>query len=580
MKNETKSEMENENILTRDNAIRCLFTFDEARVLVDNKDQSKKESLFYYFRHALKLLPQDAGIFAVFTDTTLNISNFSLSSKYDRSQRVPSGRCDLFKSFYLIDTIDINVDLKKVSTLEDSENPQCFFMYGRPLWSSLLSPSLDNIKGFEPPSVINLAMDKLVGGTTYTCWKKEFKNNISTVNALAILGPRLCIDIVPQSEYAPNLVSNFMRFCINISDDRKNIITSMSTEPVLAEASAQIMNDPDINLIDIINALISSLQNGGVEGGYRGELVARLLLLKAWDGVYKKLKVPFTRIHYSRFMTLSVFLKSLLADNAYEKISSRLKEQVSFTGTEFGKAYIKFTHFISISYTPDRKDLLDALIRGVAFSCKRNQKGVDIIIPMYIGSLDEKPSEDRISYILIKIKNLTKDIKGGGYPQSATVFLSPSSSDIEKLPHMPFLSLYMQLGSSKEFFEDPSEIIETKSAGSRKRKLEEALQNYSINYNDTRDGFLKRIKNEDNVSDADIKTFRKYFQVPLAIFGLSSEVYSCLKQATTSTSVNDRDLERSFKQLSTAWVDPTLGGNSKEVEVVKHMIPMEYKMEE
>ncbi|CAG8802771.1 17563_t:CDS:2, partial [Racocetra fulgida] len=233
-----------------------------------------------------------------------------------------------------------------LSTLKDSEHPQCFFMYGRPLWSSLMSPSLGDTKGFVPHSIINLAMDKLVGGMTYTSWKKKHKNRISIVEALAILGPRLCIDIVPQSEYAPSLVSNFMRYCINISDDRKNITTSMSTEPVLAEASAQIMNDPDIKLIEIINELISSLQDGGVEGGYRGELVARLLLLKAWDDVYKKLDAPSTRIHYSRFMTLSDFLKSLLAENAYDKISSRLQERVTFTGTEFGQAYIKFTHFI------------------------------------------------------------------------------------------------------------------------------------------------------------------------------------------------------------------------------------------
>ncbi|CAG8821819.1 4112_t:CDS:2, partial [Racocetra fulgida] len=104
--------------------------------------------------------------------------------------------------------------------------------------------------------------------------------------------------------------------------------------------------------------------------------------------------------------------------------------------------------------------------------------GVDIIIPMYIGTLNEEPNEDRISYILIQVKNLTKDVKDRGYPQSATVLLSPSNAEIEKLPHMPFLSLYMQLGSSKEFSEDPSRIIETKRAGSRKRKLEEALNDY------------------------------------------------------------------------------------------------------
>ncbi|CAG8545767.1 4065_t:CDS:2 [Racocetra fulgida] len=138
------------------------------------------------------------------------------------------------------------------------------------------------------------------------------------------------------------------------------------------------------------------------------------------------------------------------------------------------------------------------------------------------------------------------------------------------------------MGSSKEFSEDlsdpsdPSGIIKATRAGSRKRKIKEALQDYSADYNDTRDGFLKKIRTKlnedvkknsesvvDNFLDADIKAFRKYFQVPLAIFGLSSEVYSCLKQAATSTSVNNRDLE-----------------HLKDAEVIKHMIPMEYKIEE
>ncbi|CAG8766589.1 4721_t:CDS:1, partial [Racocetra fulgida] len=562
-----------------------------ARVLVDNKDELGKGSLFYYLRHALKLLPNDIGIFAVFTDTISNISNFSPASKHDQSPRVATGRAELFKPFYLIDTVDINVDHKKASTLKDSECPQSFFMYGRPLWSSLTLSPFDNVKGFEPHDIINLAMEKLVGGMAYTWWKKEYKNKISSVESLAILGPRLCIDIVPQSEYASDLVSSYMRLCLKISDDRKSIITSMPTEPVLAEASAQIMNDPDINLIELINSLTSALKNGAVEGGYRGELVARLLLLKAWDDVYEKLDVPSTRIHYSRFITLSEFLKSLLADNAYKKIALRLQERVSFTGTEFGQAYIKFTHFISITYTPDRKDLLDALIRGVAFSCKRNQEGADIIIPMYIGALNEEPSTDRISYILIQVKNWAKNIKGGDYPLSATVSLSPASVGIEQLPHMPFLSLYMQLGSSKGFSEDPSGTVETKGAVKRKHKIDEVLQDYNTDCDDTRDRFLKRIRTKlsedtsdvkkepnkdvlDDASDAEIVTFQRYFQIPLAVFGLSSEVYGCLEQATTHTSVIGGDLKSSFKQLLTAWVDPTLGGNSEEVEIVKRMEPM------
>ncbi|CAG8483231.1 5877_t:CDS:2 [Dentiscutata heterogama] len=135
-----------ENILTGDNAVRYLFV------------------LFYYLRYVLQLLSNDAGIFAVFTDTASNISNFSPASKRDRSQKVSSKIFQLFKLFYLIYTIDINADLKKVSIMKDFEYPQYFFMYGRPLWSSLMSPFLDNIKGFESYSItwISLLVEQLI----------------------------------------------------------------------------------------------------------------------------------------------------------------------------------------------------------------------------------------------------------------------------------------------------------------------------------------------------------------------------------------------------------------------------------
>ncbi|CAG8834999.1 27161_t:CDS:2, partial [Racocetra persica] len=277
----------------------------------------------------------------------------------------------LFEPFYMLDTVDMNVDFKKVPTLKESEDPQNFFQYGRPLWGALLCPSSET-KGFKPERIIELAMDKLIGGKSYIFWKSEVQNKFNIMETLAIFGPRLCIDIVPQSRYASHLVASYMHLCLDISEDRECIITSMPSEPVLAEASARIMNDPDVCFTELINQLSSALKKGVVEAGYRGELTARLLLLRAWDDCNKKKHPRGTDVgnDYSRFVTINEFLRSLLADNVYNKIENRLGEKVMFTGTK------------------------DALIRGVAFSCKRNQRGVDIIIPIYIGTLYEHLNED------------------------------------------------------------------------------------------------------------------------------------------------------------------------------------------
>nr|CAG8481870.1 1483_t:CDS:2 [Entrophospora candida] len=154
---------------------------------------------------------------------------------------------------------------------------------------------------------------------------------------------------------------------------------------------------------------------------------------------------------------------------------------------------IKFTHFINITYTP--------------------------------GTLHEKLSKDHIPYILIQVKNW--------------------SIDIEELPHMPFLSLYLQLGATKVFIDVPTELF--KSPQTRQIKI--------------------RIDDNYNVSNAENIAFREHFQKTLALFGLSSNICGCLKQfppipVTTSPS----DLTSSFKQLLTAWVDPTLGESTQMIK--------------
>ncbi|CAG8763849.1 12018_t:CDS:1, partial [Dentiscutata heterogama] len=176
--------------IEREGPVKYLFAFDEARTLVGKKGGSKNvgnNSSFYYIRRALIHLPKVSGIFAVFTDTHSNISIFSPASYLDPSKRVAEEEgFRLFAPFYLLDTVDMNVNFKEVMTLKESEDPRHFFQYGRPLWDALLMPSSD-FKGMEPEHIIELAMDKLIGGQFFSVWKKEVQ--IKILDTLAILGP-------------------------------------------------------------------------------------------------------------------------------------------------------------------------------------------------------------------------------------------------------------------------------------------------------------------------------------------------------------------------------------------------------
>ncbi|CAG8725364.1 22304_t:CDS:2 [Cetraspora pellucida] len=314
-------------------------------------------------------------------------------------------------------------------------------------------PSSDT-KGMKPEHIIKLAMDKLIG-------------------------PYLCVEIVPQSEYAPDLIANNMCLCIKVLENCKYIITSMPSKPVLAKASAQIMNDLHISLTELINKLSEALKKGLVEAGYHGELTAMLLLLN--------------------------------------KIKNRLEETVKFTGRKFSEAYIKFTHFINITYTLKRKDLGDALIHG---------------------TLDEKFNENQILYILIQIKNHATNNKG-----------------IEDLPYMPFLSLYLQLDAKSELVDILSKFTETPNMISCKYKITEVLEDYKIDTKETKKNLLRRL---------DLK-IKKIQSIPVSIASSSAKV---------------SNLTNSLKHLLSAWVEPVIGEGQETMKIVKHLTPKIYKMEE
>src|SRR5688572_13002817 len=120
------------------------------------------------------------------------------------------------------------------------------------------------------------------------------------------------------------------------------------------------MNNPNINLTQLINQLTLALKKGAVEASYHEKLVARLLLLKAWHDICNEKKnqlLTDNGNYYSSPNMLNDFLKALVANNLYNMIENCFQEWVLFTGIIFGKAYVKFSHFVSITYTSNRKHL-------------------------------------------------------------------------------------------------------------------------------------------------------------------------------------------------------------------------------
>src|SRR6185312_10625933 len=105
---------------------------------------------------------------------------------------------------------------------------------------------------------------------------------LSMIEVLSVLSVRLCLDVVPTNHIASEMVGSYLRLCIFISKSCRYLFTISPSEPILVDVAAELMLQPG-HLIKLIDKLFDATRCGVVDDGYRGELVARMLLLLAAD---------------------------------------------------------------------------------------------------------------------------------------------------------------------------------------------------------------------------------------------------------------------------------------------------------
>lgn len=123
-----------------------------------------------------------------------------------------------------------------------------------------------------------------------------------------------------------------------------------------------------------------------VESGYRGELVSRLLLLEAYATVYRN-----SCEMYPSPIGLDDFMYNLYQFNETQK---KILEKRNISNYE-----VFLTHFTYVTQHLKHIDLKAFFLRGAGIHCRRNQKGVDHIIPL------RHKGTHQYSYILISVKN-------------------------------------------------------------------------------------------------------------------------------------------------------------------------------
>ena len=297
--------------------------------------------------------------------------------------------------------------------------------------------------------MIGFARTKLTG-QTFNRADDDGQDDHAQLARLATLSTRLLLEFKPRWEallsMEARLVERNMRIAYSVPKHREYFRSGTPSEPILAEAAAQEMNEMAWPIPDILAEFV---RDGLIDKGESGELVMRLLLTEAWNAAAKtscaRDGVPLS---FSRAVHLVDFLQELFGDQHLQTILRSHSDNDAQSGSfqeVFKHAFVRFLHFAR-----NGKDNFmtmhtawAAVARGMAVQCFHNQHMIDAMLPIVLR--DEKLSEEIMSGILIQVKNkedtevvvIDESQIGGG----TGFFPKDKPGD-----HRPYITLVMQLG--------------------------------------------------------------------------------------------------------------------------------------
>ena len=218
------------------------------------------------------------------------------------------------------------------------------------------------------------------------------------VSTLAVLSTRLLLDLIPitAKQYERELVRNHLRILYSVHQNRQTIITGSSSEPLIAEASAQIMNHTLLDkrrYMNVWNLLSEFVNHGLVTQGAIGELIGRTLCISAMDRAINQL-ATVCELKYQTPVKVEDYYKALLTDEAWEELRhstpanwAQLSEGSAKMTFEiaFQNAFLHFSHFVKANdSSPMHGTLAWAIwLRGAAIVCPLNQELTDRMTPIY-----------------------------------------------------------------------------------------------------------------------------------------------------------------------------------------------------
>ncbi|EFJ28585.1 hypothetical protein SELMODRAFT_411043 [Selaginella moellendorffii] len=266
--------------------LKVLFVMDEARWFTSHADPTIVAA-FVPARRASRVLPENGSVSVMFTDADGRLNNFAPPNKASglgfSSDRLAAAGMLVAHPAYCFFLADLpSHEQTGDLLLAEVEDLGRLCGYGRPLWQALVKASA------SAGDVLLLAADKLLGGTgSFNKFLFE-GGGLSDEACLATLGCRVCIDINPHATIITDMVASHLLSVMSISDDQTLVWTHWATEPLVAAAAAQVLRAQGkvgTGWKECLEALVTGMKRGWVDRGYRGELVARVLLLLAVDSL-------------------------------------------------------------------------------------------------------------------------------------------------------------------------------------------------------------------------------------------------------------------------------------------------------
>lgn len=273
--------------------------------------------------------------------------------------------------------------------------------------------------------IVEFAFTKLTG-FDFDTFRERCDPYAAHPTRIAILATRLLVDLDMTREAARSaevhMVERSMRVVFSIPAHREYMRSGTPSEPILAAAAAHIWQNPERFKFDSGEVVQELIRHGLVEKGARAELIARYLLLLAYDraavAVAKKknstLELKDTR--QCEAVPVLDFLEALFASHFRDDIRACMPDGVNegfdsnqLTKLEdaFQNAFVRFNHFVrnGPDNVLDTHAALAAVVRGMAIQCEPSQKAVDIAIPIVLGGMDVGLRAEMMSYILIQVKD-------------------------------------------------------------------------------------------------------------------------------------------------------------------------------